>query len=163
MHRNGSILFGTFGFRLMSNLDTLLDEWDRDSVVREDQLGHEASRNPQIHAKYIRWLSTVKLQLRAAESKYLTARKLYYRYYNGEIGKDELKELGWNQYQGTKPLKSQIEELLNTAPELIKLTDKIAYFTTMKETIESILKEINARTWNVKSAIEWTKIQNGII
>ena len=147
----------------MAKLEEILDEWDKDSVVDETKLGHESSRNPMIHAKYIRMLATTKLQLRKAESSYLTTRKLYYRYYKGELTKQELLELQWNQYQGKILLKSEMDEFLSTNESLIKLTDKIAYFTTMKESLESILKSIASRTWDIKTSVEYMKIQNGLM
>lgn len=142
-------------------LDEILDQWDIDSKIDETNIGHEAARNPQLHAKYIRLLSTVKLQLRSSESRYLTARKLHTRYFNGELNRAELTMLGWDQFQGTKPLKTQMDDNLLCAPELIKLTDKIEYFMTVKTVLESILKEISNRVWTVKTSFEYQKMMNG--
>ena len=142
-------------------LDEILDQWDIDAKIDETNIGHEASRNPQLHAKYIRLLATSKLQLRSSESRYLTARKIHFRYFNGELNRAELVELGWEQYQGIKPLKTQMEDMLLCAPELIKLTDKMEYFTTVKTTLESILKEISNRVWTVKTSFEYQKMMNG--
>jgi len=146
----------------MATLDEILTEWDRDSVVDETKIGHEAARNPMIHSKYIRMLSVSKLQLRKSESDYLKARKIHSRYFRGELNREELDELGWSQYQGRHPTIAAMDELLNTAPELIKLTDRISYHTVCKESLESILKEINSRTWNLKTSLEYQKLINGV-
>jgi hypothetical protein len=146
----------------MATLVEILDEWDKDSSINEAELGHEATRNPMIHAKYVRMISQTKLSLRKAESDYLTVRKTKWRYYRGEMGKAELDELGWNQYQGRIPTKSDMDEFLNCDPDLIRYTDKIQYFTVVKETLDSILKELNSRTWNIKTAVDYAKMMNGI-
>lgn len=147
----------------MATLEDILKLWEEDSKIDETQLGHESARNPMIHSKYITHLARTKLQLRKAESDYLTIRKTKWRYFRGEMGKEELATLEWPQYQGRIPTKADLDEMLNTDPDLVKLTDKISYFTTTKETLESILKEIASRVWSVKTAFEDSKMKNGLM
>ena len=142
-------------------LTTVQQEWCADSSINELDLGKEAVKTPLLHAKYITYLSNVKLLLRKAESDYFNTRRVKYRYYRGEMSRDELEERGWLQYQGNKPLKNEMDEFLQCDEELNALLDKIEYYKTITYTLEQIIRSINSRTWDIKSAIEWQKFTNG--
>lgn len=142
-------------------LSDIQSEWTKDSEINELELGREATRVPTLHSKYLVILSNVKLQYRKAESDYSSLRRLKYRYYRGEMTQDELDENGWFQYQGNKPLKNEMDEFLQYDDELNKLVDKVEYYKTVIYTLEQILRSINSRTWDIKSAIEWNKFTNG--
>ena len=144
-------------------LSELTEEWTKDAPINETNLGQEAARVPLLHAKYISHLSKVKLQLRKAESEYLNTRRLKYKYFRGEMTQQELEDAGWSQFQGNKPLKNEMDELLQCDQDLIELQDKHEYFKTVIYTLEQIIRSINSRTWDVKSSIEWTKFTNGML
>jgi hypothetical protein len=144
------------------NLQTVQDDWAKDAVIDQTNLGHESTRNPLLHSKYLNKLSNVKLLVRKAEADYLRARKDKYRYFKGEMTQNELVERGWEQYRGRVPLKTEMEEYLTTDEDMIRLTDKHEYLKTVHFTLESILKAISSRGWEIKSAIEWAKLQNGM-
>ena len=144
-------------------LSELTEEWSKDAPINETNLGHEAARVPILHSKYITVMSTTKLQLRKAESDYLNTRRLKYKYFRGEMTKQDLEDEGWTQYQGNKPLKSEMDELLDCDNKLIELQDKIEYFKTTIYTLEQIIRSLNSRTWDIKSGIEWAKFTNGMM
>ena len=142
-------------------LTTVQQEWNADSSINELDLGKEAVKTPLLHAKYITYLSNVKLLLRKAESDYFNLRRVKYRYYRGEMSGDELEERGWPQYQGNKPLKNEMDEFLQCDEDLNAFLDKMEYHKTLVYTLEQIIRSINSRTWDIKSAIEWQKFTNG--
>lgn len=144
-------------------LSELTEEWTKDAPINETNLGHEAARVPILHAKYITVLSKTKLQLRKAESDYLNTRRLKYRYFRGEMTRQELEDEGWSQYLGNKPLKNEMDELLECDQNLVELQDKIEYFKTTIYTLEQIIRSLNSRTWDIKSGIEWAKFTNGMM
>lgn len=143
-------------------LTELQESWKKDCVIDETNLGRAAARTPELHAKYLNLLTSAKLQLRKAESDYLKLRRIKYRYFRGELTRDELEQLGWVQYQGVKPIKNEMDEFMQTDEELIQSQDKLEYMRTVVLQLESILKSLNSRTWDVKNAIEWTKFTNGM-
>jgi hypothetical protein len=144
-------------------LSDLQKMWAEDCRVDETNLGKESARTPILHAKYINYLSSTRLNLRKAESDYLNCRRKKYRYYRGEMSRVELEEEGWNQWQGTKPLKNEIDEFLQGDLELVALQDKIEYFKTVLYQLEAIIRSLNSRTWDIKNIIEWTKFTNGMM
>ena len=142
-------------------LGEIQTEWKNDSKINQLELGDEAVRTATLHAKYLTVLSNVKLQLRKAESDYNNMRRLKYRYYRGELTQSELEKLNLEQYMGNKPLKNEMEEFMSCDVDLNMLTDNIEYYKTVVFTLEQILRSINSRTWDIKSAIEWNKFTNG--
>ena len=144
-------------------LTELQEEWVKDSTIDETNLGRESVRVPTLHAKYLTFLSKVKLQLRKAESDYFNTRRLKYRYYRGEMSREELNVLEWEQFQGNKPLKNEMDEFLQCDKDLIELQDKVEYFKTVIFTLEQILRSINSRTWDIKTAVEYMKFTQGLM
>jgi hypothetical protein len=144
-------------------LDEVNEEWEKDAKIDPTNLGYESIQNPILHSKYLTKLSHVRLLVRKSESDYLTMRKDKYRYFRGELTRDELKEHGWQQYQGRVPLKSEMDEFLSTDADMIRLTNKLEYLKTIQYTLEQIMKAISSRGWEIKAAIEWEKLRNGVV
>ena len=144
-------------------LSDLQDSWSEDCKINEMELGKESARTPNLHAKYLNYLSSTRINLRKAESDYYNIRRLKYRYYRGELTQAELEENNWEQYQGNKPLKNEMDEFLICDAELLKLQDKVEYFKTVSYQLEQIIRSLNSRTWDIKNAIEWNKFTNGMM
>lgn len=144
-------------------LTELQDMWSDDCKINEMNLGQESVKTPNLHAKYLNLLSSTKLNLRKAESDYLNCRRKKYKYYRGEMTQAELEEEGWEQWQGNKPLKNEMDEFLQVDTDLIKYMDKVEYFKTVLYQLEQIIRSLNSRTWDIKNAIEWSKFTNGMM
>ena len=144
-------------------LSELQDQWSQDSKIDETNLGRESTKVPTLHAKYLNYLSSTRLNLRKAESDYYNTRRKKYKYYRGEMTKTELEEEGWDQWQGNKPLKNEMDEFLQCDADLIALQDKVQYFKTVIAHLEQVLRSLNSRTWDIKTAVEWAKFTNGMM
>jgi len=142
-------------------LDELQKMWEEDCRVDQTNLGRAAATVPELHAKYINILSTVKLQLRKAETDYLRLRKLKQAYFRGELSQQELEQLGWEQYLNNRPLKNEMDDIINSDDDIIRILDKVEYIKTILYQLEQIIRSINSRTWDIKSSIEWFKFTNG--
>ena len=135
-------------------LSDLQAQWEKDSPIDEMNLGGESTKIPILHARYLNLLTSTKLNLRKAESEYYNMRRKKFRYYRGEMSRSELEDEGWSQWQGTKPLKNEMDEFLSFDSDLIGLQDKIEYFKTVLYQLEQIIRSLNSRTWDIKNAIE---------
>jgi hypothetical protein len=144
-------------------LTEIQDEWQKDCKINELDLGKSAIKTAELHAKYLSVLSNTKLQLRKAEADYYRLRRDKTKYLRGEMTQEELEERGWDQYQGLKPLKNDMEDRLNCDEDIIRSIDKVEYLKTMLLQVEYIMKSLNSRTWDIKNAIEWTKFTNGLM
>lgn len=143
------------------NIENLQEQWDIDCVIDDNYLGENSTQTPKLHAKYIKLLVQVKLKHTKLQSDYLLLRKNKFRLYRGELSRDELSNLGWEQWQGVKPLKNEMDEFLSGDTELVNIKMKIDYLETMIYFLESILQQIKARDWQIKTAVEWKKFLAG--
>ena len=143
------------------NIEELHDMWDADSVINDDHLDRESVRTPNLHSKYLRFLIQHKMKLAALHAEYNTLRQKKFRYYRGEMGKAELEENKWNQWQGIKPLKNEMDEFLTGDSDLNKITIKCEYIKGMVEALEAILGQIKSRDWQIRNAIQWKQFVAG--
>lgn len=144
------------------NIDDIQNEWEKDSEIDDNFLGENATKTPKLHSKYVKMLVGVKLKHTKLTSDYNQLRKNKFRYYRGELSREELQDAGWNQWQGVKPLKNEMDEFLTGDTELNTMKIKIEYLETMIYLLESILGQIKARDWQIKSAIEWKRFLAGM-
>jgi|TARA_B100001758_G_C17945951_1_gene370804 hypothetical protein len=147
----------------MITLQEIQEMWSVDCKLDELNLGQESTKIPELHSKYLNHLTTFKLQLRKAKSNLFSLRRLKWKYYRGELDQQELNKLGWEQYLGNAPLNNQMNDFLDTDPDVIKQTDKVEYLETCLYQLESILKQVGSRSFDIRNAIEWTKFTNGLL
>lgn len=143
------------------NIEELHDLWDVDCALDDNHLDRESVRTPNLHAKYLRHLIQHKMKLAALAVEYDTLRQKKFRYYRGEMGKTELEDLGWSQWQGIKPLKNEMMEFLEGDVDLNRVSIKREYINCMVQAIEAILGQIKARDWQIRNAIEFKKFISG--
>ena len=94
------------------NIEQLQEAWDLDCQIDDNYLGETTTATPKLHAKYLKLLVNVKLKHTKLQSDYNLLRKNKFRLYRGELSRDELTNLGWEQWQGVKPLKNEMDEFL---------------------------------------------------
>lgn len=143
-------------------LDDIQNEWDKDCEIDDNYLGENSIATPKLHAKYVRLLIGVKLKHSKLIADYNELRKNKFRYYRGELSREELNLLQWEQWQGVKPLKNEMDEFLQGDTELNTIKLKTEYLETMIYLLESILGQLKARDWQIKSAIEWKRFLAGM-
>lgn len=142
-------------------LDEIQTMWSADCKINNLDLRDAAVGVPQLHAKYLNLLTNVKLKIRKANSDLIRLRKNKSRYFKGELSLEELTELGWTQYLYAKPLKGDLETMIEAEDDVLKQVEKLEYLLTIHYQLESILKSLNSRTWDIKNAITWAQFTNG--
>ena len=143
-------------------LEELQNSWDIDCQIDDNYLGETATATPKLHAKYLRVLVNIKLKHTKFGSDYNILRKNKFRYYRGELSRDELVALGWEQWQGVKPLKNEMDEFLQGDSDLNTMRVKLDYLETIIYFLESVLGQIKARDWQIKTHVEWKKFLAGM-
>ncbi len=143
------------------NIEELQNMWDVDSAIDDNYLGEASTTTPKLHAKYIKILVNKKLMQIKMQSECNILRKNKFRYYRGELSRTELEDLGWDQWQGIKPLKNEMDEFLAGDDDLNKLQLRVEYLNTMVYMLESIMQQIKSREWQIKNGIEWKKFLAG--
>ena len=144
------------------NIEEIQVMWETDCHIDDNHLGEQATQTPKLHSKYIKELINYKLKLTKLRSDYNTLRKSKFRYFRGEMSRDELKDVGWDQWQGVKPLKNEMDEFLSGDTDLNTINTRIEYLETGIYLLESILNQIKSRDWEIKSHIEWKRFLAGM-
>ena len=144
------------------NLEDLQKMWQEDSSIDDDHLGEESTKTPNLHAKYIQYLIDNKVRLSKLKYDYNILRKNKFRYYRGELSRDELATLGWEQWQGIKPLKNEMDEFLSGDEDLNRLDVKIEYINSIIYFLESVLTQIKSRDFQISNGIKWKQFLVGM-
>ena len=144
------------------NLENLKELITKDSQIDSTELGIESLKIPQIHSKYLTILSDVKLLLTKQQNDLAILKLRKWKIYTGKASQEELE--GWGEEPSELTLlKSDVEQFVEADPKVIELKAKIAVSEVKLKMVEEFIRSLNNRNFNIKSAIEWQKMMNGII
>ena len=143
-------------------LDDILIMWEADSQIDDNHLGEASTTTAKLHSKYLKLLIDAKLRKTKIDIDYNSLRKTKIRYYRGELTRDELKELGWEQWQYNKPLKAEMDEFLKGEEDLSILLVRQEYIDTMIYALESIMTQIKQRDFQLSNGIKWKQFLAGM-
>lgn len=147
----------------MATLIELQSMWAEDCKLDELDLGGESTRTPILHSKYVTILANTKLQLRKAVADLKRLERVKSDYYRGELSKEELDSLGWEPWRKNAILRSDMRDQLDSDSDVIKQQDKVYYLETTVDFLDRVLRSLNGRGWDIKTAVEWAKMQSGLI
>lgn len=143
----------------MDDLNKVLEMWKKDSVVDRTEPGRELINIPILHSKYLDILSKSRAMSRKFEHDYNKMRKIKWEYYTGKLSDEELKKYGWEVFPFT--LKSEIDTYFNSDKDLIAVKTKKTEYDDIVDICERIMKELNARTYQIRGFIEYEKFIHG--
>ena len=124
----------------MIDLESLQKMWEEDSEIDKDNLHDESLKIPQLHAKYFDLYNTIFLLRKKADPD------VYIE----------------NPFPKKIRDKDTMQKYLDADGKLSNSSLKIEYYDTMLTYIESILKVIQNRTFQIKNAIEFMRFQSGL-
>jgi len=140
------------------NLETLQSMWEKDSQIDPDNLHTESLKVPSLHAKYHDMFNNFLLLRKKAEQQRKNIRHERYEYYSGKADPEVYIE---NPFGKKIRDKDTMTKYLDADDKLKEVNLKIDYYETLLNYCESILKQINNRTYQIKNAIEWQKFIAG--
>jgi hypothetical protein len=141
-------------------LEELYALWDLDSDIDTTDLGNESIKIPKLHNKYYKAYITEKILLRKYESEMKSLKLAKYEFYT-QGPSAETKELGWSVPSRGMILKQEIPMYMEGDKEIIALSLKIGLQQEKVELLESIIKSLVNRGFQIKSAIDWHKFTMG--
>jgi|TARA_R110000824_G_scaffold96629_3_gene231319 hypothetical protein len=142
------------------NLEELRNMSKTDLVMDETELDIESLKTPQLHNKYLIFYTDEKLILGKMKSDLYRLKKDKWLYYTGKMSQEELNEMDWEPFS-LNILKTDIDKFTNADNDIILLNNKILLQQEKVDYLESIIKIVNNRQWNIRSAIDWIKFTNG--
>lgn len=141
-------------------LEEIQNLWEKDSTIDRAELGEESLRIPQLHSKYFKIYSEERMVLRALERSLSILKLKKYEYFNGTISQEDLNSEGWEPYQ-LKILKSDIPMYIESDPDIQKIQIRMDMQQEKVEFVESIIKNLPARGYQINAAISWEKFKVG--
>jgi hypothetical protein len=140
------------------DLETIQEMWEKDSKIDIDNLHTESLNIPMLHAKYFDLYNTINLLKKKAETQKKKIRHERYEYFTGKADPEVYLE---NPFPKKIRDKETLQGYLDSDEKLSQVSLKIEYYETLLNYIESILKVIQNRTYQIKNAIEFIKFQAG--
>ena len=133
---------------------------DVDLNINQTDLDTESLRTPQLHSKYLNFLSDEKLILSKLDGEYRVIKKYKWLYYTGKLSQEELEQFKWQPFQ-LSILKTDIDKFMDADEDIQKIYSRMQYRKTVVDYLDSIIKIISNRQWNIRAAIDWLKFTNG--
>ena len=141
------------------DLDTIQKMWEQDSKIDIDNLHTESLNIPILHSKYFDLYNTINLLKKRAEQQKKKIRHERYEYFTGKADPEVYLE---NPFPKKIRDKETLQGYLDSDENLSQVNLKIEYYETMLTYIDSILKMISNRTYQIKNSIDFLRFQSGL-
>ena len=141
------------------DLVSLQGMWEKDSKIDPDNLHTESLNIPCLHAKYFDLYNTIFLLRKKAEQQRKNIRHERYEYFSGKADPEVYVE---NPFGKKIRDKDTMQKYLDADEKLSNCSLKIDYYETMLVYLESILKMISNRTFQIKNALEYQRFMSGM-
>lgn len=139
-----------------TNIEDLMEMWAEDSKLDDLEPSKELQRIPKLHAKYLNMMTYHNIQCKALSSKFQELKKIKWEYYKGDLNNPEdLEKYGYEPFE-RKPGRD-IAIYIDGDPDLNQLLMKKSVNEEIVEYCKMVLKELNNRTFQVRSMIDWNK------
>lgn len=140
-------------------LEEIQDLWTEDCNWQDDLLDEELLRIPQLHTKYYKIFSQERLLLNKLKNDLVVLKGEKWEYYLGDMPQEDLQERGWEPFL-KRPMKADVPRYIEADKDIIGLNLKLAYQQEKVDFLDSIIKSLTARGYNIKGAIDWRKFTN---
>ena len=132
--------------------------WKKDSVIDGDLYCEESTKIPQLHMKYMEFHNTFSLMKKEKELDMKRLIKEKWLYYKGKAPSSVYKEMPFDFKLTTK---EEINMFIESDDDIIKLQYRIDYIEQILLYLDSVLRMISNRNFQIKNAIDWEKFKNG--
>lgn len=141
------------------DLDTIQKMWEQDSKIDPDNLHAESLNIPILHSKYFEMYNNIILLKKKAEQQKKNIRHERYEYFTGKSDPEVYID---NPFPKKIRDKETLQKYLDADEKLSSVCLKVEYYDVMLNYIESILKVIQNRTYQIKNAIEFLRFSAGL-
>ena len=143
------------------NIDIIRKMIDLDVKIDSGTLDTEATKLPQIHNKYLCLLMDEKMILGKADSDLKTLTKDKWLYYSGKMSEEQLTTLGWEAFE-LSLLRTDLDRFIDSDKDVIILQNKYILQKEKVNYLESVVKLIANKIWNIRAALDWIKFTQGV-
>ena len=139
-------------------LEDIKTESKIDLEVDDERLDTEALKNQELYRKYIDYKSNFELLLYKAKGDYKILYREKWEYYGG---KADAKIYATKPFD-LKVLKTDLAVYIAADEDIINAENKIGYLEVVVDYIKGVIKSVDNRGWDIKTAIDWKKFEAGV-
>ena len=141
------------------DLEAIQEMWENDAKIDRDNLHEESLNIPSLHAKYFELYNTTFLLRKKAEQHRKNIRHERYEYFSGKADPEVYQKDPFGKKIRDK---DTMQKYLDADDKLSNVSLKIDYYDTILVFLESILKVVQNRTYQIKNAIEFMRFNSGL-
>jgi hypothetical protein len=142
------------------HIDEIVALWEIDSKIDQTEIGDEALKVAKLHHKYYQILINERLVLRHREAELKKLKLEKYEFFT-QGPNEETQKKGWKLPAKGIILKTDIPMYMDADDDIIKQSLKIGIQQEKVEFLESVIKTLMNRGYNLKVALEWQRFING--
>ena len=131
----------------------------KDLKINDTELDLESIKTPQLHNKYLKFLTKYKLMLSRSETEYNIMKREKWEYYTGKADPSVYAQRPFQ----FKLLKTDVDKYLDSDMELQKLKQKVDYIQTTVDFLDRTIRQISNRGFVIKNAVDWKRFTSGAI
>ncbi len=144
----------------MDKLRELQDEAKTDlAIVKLENLDQESYKNQIIKPKWLEYKTRFELLLFRSKGEHTKLYREKWEYYGGKADAKVYVAKPFDM----KVLKSDLGMFINSDNDIMELQAKIGYYEIIVKYIEGVIKSIDNRGWDIRSAQDWKKFEAGMI
>jgi hypothetical protein len=140
-------------------IDSIYEEWGKDSEIDKTELGDESIRIPKLHHKYYQIYTAEKMLLRKYDADMRKLKLDKYEFYT--MGPNEDTPKDWKLPPRGMILKTDIPMYIEGDKDIIDLSLRIGIQQEKVDLLESIIKSLTNRGFQIKAAIDFLKFTMG--
>jgi hypothetical protein len=141
-------------------LESIYAFWAEDRKIDRMDLGEESLRISSLHQKYMEIYTNEKIILRKLDTDLKVLKLEKYEFYT-QGPTNETQEKGWELPAIGKVIRSDVQQYVEADKDIIQLTLKIGIQHEKVSLLESIIKNLSNRGFQIKNAIDWIKYASG--
>jgi hypothetical protein len=144
---------------MIIDLEKIQEMWEKDSKIDIDNLHTESLNIPVLHSKYYDLYNNINLLKKKAEQQKKKIRHEKYEYFSGKADPEIYIE---NPFPKKIRDKETLQGYLDSDEKISQINLKVEYYQVMSNYLESILKQISDRNWQIRNSIEFMKFTSGL-
>jgi len=159
VHREPIIIYNERIFEI--KLESIFEMWDADSKIDRNCLDSESLNTSVLHAKYHKIYTNERLILRKYEID-LKELKLNKFEFLTQGHTAETQAAGWQLPPAGRILKAEANNYVDVDKEVINLSLKVGIQHEKIGLLESIIRSLNNRGFQIKNAVDYIKFTSGV-
>ncbi len=137
-----------------------MSEWSQDAQIDSTEIGNETLKIPKLHSKYINILVSERLLLKKLETELKVLKKDKYEMFTMGATKEH-KDLGWELPPKGIVYKQDVPIYMESDTQIINLSLRIGMQQEKVDLLESIIKSIHNRGYQLKTALDFLRFTMG--